>query len=232
MLVILAFTLLFAFPVDAAQSTASAADPQLKTRVEQRLDDRRVRGIKVSVVRDGTIALTGSVASAGMRTLEQSSAISIGAVPGAWIASLIADRWERKYLIALVAVLVGTFGMIYGLSFNTWVIVIFGFLVAMGGLAMGAWIAGRFTDGLERLRALRIYAALEGIIALCALAMPFAIGAMADTAACHLLDPPPSSPTAASSRPEISVFPRCRHRSRCHPNAPVDPADRPVCAVA
>lgn len=66
-----------------------------------------------------------------MRTLEQSSAISIGAVPGAWIASLIADRWERKYLIALVAVLVGTFGMIYGLSFNTWVIVIFGFLVAM-----------------------------------------------------------------------------------------------------
>lgn len=66
-----------------------------------------------------------------MRTLEQSSAISIGAVPGAWIASVIADRWERKYLIALVAVLVGTFGMIYGLSFNTWIIVIFGFLVAM-----------------------------------------------------------------------------------------------------
>lgn len=67
MLVILAFTLLFAFPVDAAQSTASAADPQLKARVEQRLEDRRVRGIKVSVVRDGTIALTGSVASAGVK---------------------------------------------------------------------------------------------------------------------------------------------------------------------
>jgi len=66
-----------------------------------------------------------------IRTLEQSSAISIGAVPGAWIASKIADRWERKYLIALVAVLVGTFGMIYGLSFNTWIIVTFGFLVAM-----------------------------------------------------------------------------------------------------
>src|SRR5882672_5459629 len=66
-----------------------------------------------------------------MRTLEQSSAISIGAVPGAWIASKIADRWERKYLIAAVAVLVGIFGVIYGLSFNTWVIVVFGFLVAM-----------------------------------------------------------------------------------------------------
>ena len=67
MLVILAFTLLFAFPLDAAQSTASAADPQLKTRVEQRLEDRRIRGIKVSVVRDGTIALTGSVTSAGVK---------------------------------------------------------------------------------------------------------------------------------------------------------------------
>jgi osmotically-inducible protein OsmY len=67
MLVILAFTLLFAFPLDAAQSTPSASDPQLKTRVEQRLEDRRVRGIKVSVVHDGTIALTGSVASAGAK---------------------------------------------------------------------------------------------------------------------------------------------------------------------
>ena len=66
-----------------------------------------------------------------IRALERSSAISIGAVPGAWIASKIADRWERKYLIAIVAVLVGTFGMIYGLSFNTWIIVIFRFLVAM-----------------------------------------------------------------------------------------------------
>ena len=67
MLVILAFTLLFALPVDAAQSTASATDPQLKTRVEQRLADRRVRGIKVSIVRDGAVTLTGPVASAGAK---------------------------------------------------------------------------------------------------------------------------------------------------------------------
>jgi osmotically-inducible protein OsmY len=66
MLVVLAFTLLFALPVNA-QSTGAASDPQLKTRVEQRLADRRVRGIKVSVVRDGTIALTGPVASAGAK---------------------------------------------------------------------------------------------------------------------------------------------------------------------
>ena len=67
MLVILAFTLLFALPVDAAQSAASATDPQLKTRVEQRLADRRVRGIKVSIVRDGAVTLTGPVASAGAK---------------------------------------------------------------------------------------------------------------------------------------------------------------------
>ena len=67
MLVILAFTLFFALPVDAAQSAAPAADPQLKTRVEQRLADRRVRGIKVSIIRDGTVTLTGPIASAGAK---------------------------------------------------------------------------------------------------------------------------------------------------------------------
>ena len=48
----------------------------------------------------------------------------------------------------------------------------------MGGLAIGAWVAGRFTDTLQPSRALRIYAALEGVVALCAIAMPFAIGAL------------------------------------------------------
>lgn len=67
MLVFLAFTLLFASPVSAAQSTGPATDQQLKTRVEQRLADRRVRGITVSVVRDGAIALTGPVPSAGAK---------------------------------------------------------------------------------------------------------------------------------------------------------------------
>jgi len=67
MLVFLAFTLLFALPVNAAQSPGGATDQQLKTRVEQRLADRRARGIKVSVVRDGTIALTGAVTSAGAK---------------------------------------------------------------------------------------------------------------------------------------------------------------------
>src|SRR5262249_49746110 len=48
----------------------------------------------------------------------------------------------------------------------------------MGGLAIGAWVAGRFADRWEPPRALRMYAALEGVIALCALAMPLAISAL------------------------------------------------------
>jgi len=67
-----------------------------------------------------------------VRSLEQSSAMSIGAVPGAWIAEKISDRWERKSLIAVVAIAIATCGMSYGLSGRTTTIVVFGFLVAMG----------------------------------------------------------------------------------------------------
>lgn len=67
-----------------------------------------------------------------VRSLEQSSAMSIGAVPGAWIASRLSDRWERKSLIGIVAVAIAICGLSYGLSFQTATIVIFGFLVAMG----------------------------------------------------------------------------------------------------
>ena len=67
-----------------------------------------------------------------VRSLEHASVMQIGAVPGAWIAASISDRWERKSLIAIVALAVGACGMIYGLSFQTWTIVVFGFLVAMG----------------------------------------------------------------------------------------------------
>ena len=66
-----------------------------------------------------------------VNSLAWSFAISIGAVPGALIAALISDRWERKWLITLVALIVAACGLPYGMSFkNTWII-IFGFLVAM-----------------------------------------------------------------------------------------------------
>ena len=66
-----------------------------------------------------------------VETLQRSAAISIGAVPGAWLGELIAERWERKHIIVVDALVVAILGMIYGMSFSTWIIVIFGFLVAM-----------------------------------------------------------------------------------------------------
>jgi putative MFS transporter len=66
-----------------------------------------------------------------VKSLAWSSAISIGAVPGALISAIISDRWERKWLITVVALLVAACGLPYGMSFKTTWIVIFGFLVAM-----------------------------------------------------------------------------------------------------
>jgi len=67
-----------------------------------------------------------------VRSLDQSSAMSIGAVPGAWIAAMLSERFERKNLIGIVAVAIAICGLSYGLSFRTATIVVFGFLVAMG----------------------------------------------------------------------------------------------------
>ena len=57
---------MFANPALTAQG-GLAADQQLKARVEQRLSDRRVRGIKVAAVREGTITLEGAVPSVGAK---------------------------------------------------------------------------------------------------------------------------------------------------------------------
>src|SRR5687768_3873062 len=43
----------------------------------------------------------------------------------------------------------------------------------MGGLALGAWAAGRIAPSMAPSRALRVYAALEGAIAAYALLLPF-----------------------------------------------------------
>ena len=66
-----------------------------------------------------------------VQSLAWSSAMSLGAVPGALIAALISDRWNRKCWIAIVALLIAACGLTYGLSFRTGVIVVFGFLVTM-----------------------------------------------------------------------------------------------------
>lgn len=66
-----------------------------------------------------------------VHSLAWSSAMTIGAVPGALIAALISDRWERKWSITFVALVIAFCGLMYGLTFRVAAIVIFGFLVAM-----------------------------------------------------------------------------------------------------
>jgi MFS transporter, putative metabolite:H+ symporter len=66
-----------------------------------------------------------------VHSLAWSSAMTIGAVPGALISALISDRWERKWSITIVALVIAFCGLMYGLTFRIAAIVIFGFSVAM-----------------------------------------------------------------------------------------------------
>ena len=66
-----------------------------------------------------------------INSLAWSSLISIGAVPGALICALISDRWQRRWSISVVALLIAFCGLMYGLTFKMLPIIIFGFLVAM-----------------------------------------------------------------------------------------------------
>jgi MFS transporter, putative metabolite:H+ symporter len=66
-----------------------------------------------------------------VRSLGWSAAMTIGAVPGALLSALISDRWERKRSIATVALFITFCGVMYGTTFRSSAIVIFGFLFAM-----------------------------------------------------------------------------------------------------
>jgi putative MFS transporter len=66
-----------------------------------------------------------------VHSLTWTSAMSLATVPGAGIAALISDRWDRKWLIILVALVIAVCGLIYGLTFEVSTIIIFGFLVEM-----------------------------------------------------------------------------------------------------
>jgi putative MFS transporter len=66
-----------------------------------------------------------------VQSLAWSSAMTIGAVPGALISALISDRWQRKWSIAITALLIAFCGIMYGTTFKIASIVTFGFLVAM-----------------------------------------------------------------------------------------------------
>ncbi len=66
---LLAFMFVFGAPAQGSGGRVlsdPAGDQQLKTRVEQRLSDRRVRGIKVAA-REGSVTLAGAVGSVGAK---------------------------------------------------------------------------------------------------------------------------------------------------------------------
>ncbi len=64
-------------------------------------------------------------------SLTYTTLINLGAVPGALLAVWLAERMERKNLIAILAVLIACCGMLYGLSRQPVLIVTFGLGVAM-----------------------------------------------------------------------------------------------------
>lgn len=72
-----------------------------------------------------------------VHSLAWSSTMSLAAVPGAWLAAMISDRWDRRWWITILALIIAACGMIYGISFKFTAIVIFGFLVQMFMHAFG-----------------------------------------------------------------------------------------------
>lgn len=62
-------------------------------------------------------------------SLDYTSLMTIGAVPGALFAWTISDRIGRRKSIIGISLIIAASGLIYGLTFNPIMIVIFGFLV-------------------------------------------------------------------------------------------------------
>jgi putative MFS transporter len=66
-----------------------------------------------------------------VKSLAWSSAMQLGGVPGALIAMLISDRFQRKWTIVVTALIIAACGLAYGLTFDAFYIMLFGFGVAM-----------------------------------------------------------------------------------------------------
>jgi putative MFS transporter len=64
-------------------------------------------------------------------SLGWATAMQFGGLPGAFLAAFAADRWQRRWLIAAVALAIGACGLAYGLTFQAFYIVVFGSLVTM-----------------------------------------------------------------------------------------------------
>jgi putative MFS transporter len=64
-------------------------------------------------------------------SLTFTSVIQLGAPLGALVAAFIAERIDRKWSVTFVAVVIAICGLLYGLTFQPALIVVFGFLVAL-----------------------------------------------------------------------------------------------------
>jgi putative MFS transporter len=66
-----------------------------------------------------------------VHSLTWSSAMSLATIPGALIAALISDRWDRKWSITIAALVIAGCGVAYGHTLHAGTIVAFGLLVEM-----------------------------------------------------------------------------------------------------
>ncbi|WP_273847523.1 MFS transporter [Rubrobacter calidifluminis] len=66
-----------------------------------------------------------------LESVTWAAVISLGNIPGAFIAYPISDRFGRKWSIVGVSVAIAVCGVLYGFAFNTATIAVFGFLVTL-----------------------------------------------------------------------------------------------------
>jgi putative MFS transporter len=66
-----------------------------------------------------------------IHSLAWSSAITLATVPGALIAGLVSDRWDRKWLLTAIALIIAFCGLMYGLVSASAMIIFSGFIVEM-----------------------------------------------------------------------------------------------------
>jgi MFS transporter, putative metabolite:H+ symporter len=66
-----------------------------------------------------------------VHSLTWSSAMSLATIPGAVLAALFSDRWDRKWSIAILAIVIAICGTLYGMTFHVVTVIVFGMFVEM-----------------------------------------------------------------------------------------------------
>lgn len=66
-----------------------------------------------------------------VESLTYTSIVQLGALPGAFIAWLFTDRWERKYSLGVIYLVITALALVYGFAEHVPIILVSGFLIAM-----------------------------------------------------------------------------------------------------